>query len=65
MGASGGKLKLGTKLWEGYRLPWLSRRSAVGQEPVYQLMKVTMEETEADIAIVNGSVVNMYTGEVK
>ncbi len=30
----------------------------------YELMKVALGEAEADLAIVNGSVVNVYTGEV-
>jgi len=30
----------------------------------YELMKVALGEAEADLAIVNGSIVNVYTGEV-
>jgi len=42
-----------------------SNRSGAGnQEQRYQLMKVALGEAEADLAIVNGSVVNVYTGEV-
>ena len=37
---------------------------AGNQEQRYQLMKVALGEAEADLAIVNGSVVNVYTGEV-
>jgi len=35
------------------------------QEPRYELMRVALGEAEADLAIVNGSVVNVYTGEVE
>ena len=31
----------------------------------YELMKVALGEAEADLAIVNGSIVNVYTGEVE
>ena len=30
----------------------------------YELMKVALGEAEADLAIVNGAIVNVYTGEV-
>jgi len=33
-------------------------------EPRYELMKVALGEAEADLAIVNGDIVNVYTGEV-
>ena len=35
------------------------------QEKRYELMKVALGEAEADLAIVNGSVVNVYSGEVE
>jgi len=41
-----------------------NRAGANNQEQRYQLMKVALGEAEADSAIVNGSVVNVYTGEV-
>jgi adenine deaminase len=41
-----------------------NRSGARNQEQRYQLMKVALGEAEADLAIVNGSVVNVYTGEV-
>jgi len=41
-----------------------NRAGAGNQEQRYQLMKVALGEAEADLAIVNGSVVNVYTGEV-
>ena len=41
-----------------------SRAGAEDREQRYQLMKVALGEAEADLAIVNGSVVNVYTGEV-
>jgi adenine deaminase len=41
-----------------------NRSGAGNQEQRYQLMKVALGEAEADLAIVNGSVVNVYTGEV-
>jgi len=34
------------------------------QEQMYQLMKVSLGEATADLAIVNGSIVNVYTGEM-
>ncbi|MDH5695912.1 MAG: amidohydrolase family protein [Dehalococcoidia bacterium] len=37
---------------------------AKGQGARYQLMKVALGEAEADLAIVNGSIVNVYTAEV-
>lgn len=37
---------------------------AGNREQRHQLMKVALGEAEADLAIVNGSVVNVYTGEV-
>ncbi len=37
---------------------------AVNKEQMRQLMKVALGEAEADLAIVNGDVVNVYTGEV-
>ena len=41
-----------------------NRAGAENREQRYQLMKVALGEAEADLAIVNGSVVNVYTGEV-
>ncbi len=38
--------------------------SAVKEVPATDLMKVALGEAEADLAIVNGDVVNVYTGEV-
>jgi len=35
------------------------------QESRYELMRVALGEAEADLAIINGSVVNVYTGEVE
>jgi adenine deaminase len=35
------------------------------QEERYELMKVALGETPADLAIINGSVVNVYNGEVE
>jgi adenine deaminase len=35
------------------------------QEKRYELIKVALGEAEADLAIINGSVVNVYTGEVE
>ena len=40
----------------------LSSRSAVNN--MNELMKVALGEAEADLAIVNGDIVNVYTGEV-
>ncbi len=37
---------------------------ATSKETAYQLMKVALGEAEADLAIVNGDIVNVYTGEV-
>jgi adenine deaminase len=37
---------------------------AKGQGQRYELMKVALGEAEADLAIVSGSMVNVYTGEV-
>ncbi len=37
---------------------------ATGKEQMYELMKVALGEAEADLAIVNGAIVNVYTGEV-
>ena len=33
-------------------------------EQMHELMKVALGETEADLAVVNGDIVNVYTGEV-
>jgi adenine deaminase len=35
------------------------------QEPRYELMRVALGEAAADLAIINGSLVNVYTGEVE
>jgi len=43
-------------------MPRPSNRSAVNK--MQELMKVALGETEADLAIVNGAIVNVYTGEV-
>jgi len=40
-----------------------NQAEAEDREQRYQLMKVALGEAEADLAIVNGSVVNVYTGE--
>jgi len=40
------------------------RHPAVNEKPGYQLMKVALGEAEADLAIVNGNILNVYTGEV-
>ena len=37
---------------------------AASKETAYQLMKVALGEAEADLAIVNGDIVNVYTREV-
>ncbi|MFC1902453.1 adenine deaminase C-terminal domain-containing protein [Chloroflexota bacterium] len=37
---------------------------ATDREKMYKLMKVALGEAEADLAIVNGDIVNVYTGEV-
>ena len=42
----------------------LSSQSAVDKGATYELMKVALGEAEADLAIVNGTIVNVYTGEV-
>ena len=34
------------------------------REKMYELMKVALGEAEADLAIINGDIVNVYTGEV-
>ena len=41
-----------------------SGRAVVAREAARQLMKVALGEAEADLAIVNGSIVNVYTAEV-
>ena len=41
-----------------------SSHSAVNVAPAYQLMQVALGKAEADLAIVNGSIANVYTGEV-
>jgi len=41
-----------------------SQSSATNRERMYELMKVALGEAEADLAIVNGAIVNVYTGEV-
>ncbi len=45
-------------------MPELRGRAAVDRESAQQLMKVALGEAEADLALVNGSIVNVYTGEV-
>jgi len=45
-------------------MPGKSYRSAPKEVPAQDLMKVALGELEADLAIVNGDVVNVYTGEV-
>ena len=37
---------------------------ATSKESAYQLMQVALGEAEADLAITNGDIVNVYTGEV-
>ncbi|MFC1906914.1 adenine deaminase C-terminal domain-containing protein [Chloroflexota bacterium] len=44
-------------------MPGLSRYT-YDEEQARQLMKVALGEVEADLAIVNGDIVNVYTGEV-
>jgi len=39
-------------------------RLTATKEKMYELMKVALGEAEADLAIVNGAIVNVYTGEV-
>jgi len=41
-----------------------SRSQVAAREKMYELMKVALGEAEADLAIVNGDIVNVYTGEV-
>jgi len=41
-----------------------SGAQVAGSEKTYELMKVALGEAEADLAIVNGDIVNVYTGEV-
>lgn len=46
-------------------MPQSARRlSAVSKEQTGELAKVALGEVKADLAIVNGSIVNVYTGEV-
>jgi len=40
------------------------RLAATDKEQRYELMKVALGEAEADLAIVDGAIVNVYTGEV-
>lgn len=42
----------------------MTRTVAEGQGQRWELMKVAVGEAEADLAIVNGDIVNVYTGEV-
>ena len=42
----------------------LRGRAAVARKAAQQLMKVALGEAEADLAVVGGSIVNVYTGEV-
>ena len=44
-------------------MPGLSRYT-YDKDQAYQLMKVALGESEADLAVVGGDVVNVYTGEV-
>ena len=41
-----------------------SRLLVTSKEQIQELIKVALGEAEADLAIVNGSIVNVYTGEV-
>ena len=41
-----------------------NRSGGENKEQRFELMKVALGEAEADLAIVNGSVVNVYTREV-
>ena len=41
-----------------------SGAQGAGREKTYELMKVALGEAKADLAIVNGDIVNVYTGEV-
>ena len=46
-------------------MPELSNAPSVtSQQQMHELMKVALGEAEADLAIVNGAIVNVYTGEV-
>ena len=45
-------------------MPDKSSHSAAKDVPAQHLMKVALGEMEADLAIINGDVVNVYTGEV-
>jgi len=38
--------------------------SVSSREQIQELMKVALGEAEADLAIVNGAIVNVYTSEV-
>lgn len=42
----------------------MARTAAEGQGQRWELMKVAAGEAEADLAIVNGDIINVYTGEV-
>ena len=42
----------------------VSRATVVNKEQMHRLMKVALGEAEAELAIVNGAIVNVYTGEV-
>ena len=41
-----------------------SRAQVTNRDKMYELMKVALGEAEADLAIVGGDIVNVYTGEV-
>jgi adenine deaminase len=42
----------------------MTGKAAEGRGQRWELMKVALGEAEADLAIINGSIVNVYTGEV-
>ncbi len=41
-----------------------TRSWVTDKERTYELMRVALGEVEADLAIVNGAIVNVYTGEL-
>jgi adenine deaminase len=48
----------------GNQVPGLKTHPEVVRQSMIELMEVALGEAEADLAIVNGSIVNVYTGEV-
>ncbi len=45
-------------------MPQLGHSSVTSRQQIHDLMKVALGEVEADLAIVNGDIVNVYTGEL-